>query len=249
LNKKRKIQIYPSKKELIIATTEKIIDTIEQSIQKHGLCNIALSGGNTPYDIYSLLAENSYRDSVDWSCVHLFWGDERMVSPDHPDSNYGMTRQTLLAHIAIPEDNVHRIRGEIAPEQASIEYTELLHDHFKKDSSHFDLILLGIGEDGHTASLFPGTDAVVENNQPVTAVFVPKFNTWRVTMTLPVLNAAREIIFLASGSSKSNIVQRILSIEQPTKDIPATLVNPENGMVHWMMDSDAAALINKNAKA
>jgi 6-phosphogluconolactonase len=109
--------------------------------------------------------------------------------------------------------------------------------------------LLGIGEDGHTASLFPGTDALVEYNQPVTAVFVPKFNTWRVTMTLPVLNAAREIVFLASGSSKSNIAQRILSVEQPTKDLPATLVNPENGMVHWMLDSDAAALINKNAKA
>jgi 6-phosphogluconolactonase len=168
-----------------------------------------------------------------------------MVSPDHPDSNYGMTRQTLLAHIAIPEDNVHRIRGEIAPEQASIEYAELLRGHFTEDLPHFDLILLGIGEDGHTASLFPGTDALVEYNHPVTAVFVPKFNTWRVTMTLPVLNAAREIVFLASGSSKSNIAQRILSVEQPTKDLPATLVNPENGMVHWMLDSDAAALINK----
>ena len=245
MNKKRKIHIYPGKKELIIATTEKIIDYIEQTTQKHGLCNIALSGGNTPYDVYSLLAENSYRDSVDWNCVHLFWGDERMVSPDHPDSNYGMTRQTLLEHIAIPEDNVHRIRGEIAPEQASIEYAELLRGHFTEDLPHFDLILLGIGEDGHTASLFPGTDALVEYNQPVTAVFVPKFNTWRVTMTLPVLNAAREIVFLASGSSKSNIAQRILSVEQPTKDLPATLVNPENGMVHWMLDSDAAALINK----
>jgi 6-phosphogluconolactonase len=159
-----------------------------------------------------------------------------------------MVQQALLAHITMPEDNVHRIRGEIAPEQASAEYTELLRSHFKEDLPHFDLILLGIGEDGHTASLFPGTDALVEYNQPVTAVFVPKFNTWRVTMTLPVLNAAGEIVFLASGSSKSNIAQRILSVEQPTKDLPATLVNPENGMVHWMLDSDAAALINKNTK-
>jgi len=249
LNSKRKINIYPNKKDLIIATTEKIISTIEQSIQKYGLCNIALSGGNTPHDIYSLLAKNSYRNRVDWNCVHLFWGDERMVPPDHPDSNFGMVQQALLAHITMPEDNVHRIRGEIAPEQASAEYTKLLRDHFREDLPHFDLILLGIGEDGHTASLFPGTDALVEYNQPVTAVFVPKFNTWRVTMTLPVLNAAGEIVFLASGSSKSNIAQRILSVEQPTKDLPATLVNPENGMVHWMLDSDAAALINKNAKA
>jgi 6-phosphogluconolactonase len=248
LYKKRKIHVYPDKKELIVATTEKIINSIEQTTQKYGLCNIALSGGNTPHDVYSLLAANTYRNRVDWNCVHLFWGDERTVPPDHTDSNFGMVQQTLLTHITIPEDNVHRIRGEIAPEQASAEYTELLNGHFKEDSLNFDLILLGIGEDGHTASLFPGTDALVKYNQPVIAVFVPKLNAWRVTMTLPVLNAAKEIVFLVSGSSKSNIVQRILSVEQPTKDLPATMVNPENGTLHWMLDSDAAALIDKNIK-
>jgi 6-phosphogluconolactonase len=181
---------------------------------------------------------------VDWNGLHLFWGDERMVPPEHQDSNFRMVQQTLLEHIKIPDRNVHRIRGEITPEKSAAEYAELLHNSFRKDSPHFDLILLGIGEDGHTASLFPDTDAIEECERHAVAVFVPRLNTWRVTLTLPVLNAAREVFFLVSGSSKSNIIQRIMNIKQPTKDLPATMVNPENGTLRWMLDSDAVALIN-----
>ncbi len=245
---KKRIHVYPNKEKLVIATTERVINLIGQAIQENGFCNIALAGGNTPREVYSMLAANSYRGRVDWNRIHLFWGDERMVPPEHRDSNFRMVQQTLLKHVNIPDGNVHRIRGEIEPEQASVEYTKLLHDHFREDSPRFDLILLGVGEDGHTASLFPDTDAIEECERHAVAVFVPRLNTWRVTLTVPVLNAAREVFFLVSGSPKSNIIKHIMSIKQPTKDLPATLVNPENGTLHWMLDSDAAALINKNLK-
>jgi len=171
-----------------------------------------------------------------------------MVPPEHEDSNFRMVKETLLDHVGIPDGNVHRIRGEIVPEQAAREYAEFLHNHFKSDSPRFDIILLGIGEDGHTASLFPGTDAVEECKLYTVAVFVPRLDTWRVTLTFPVLNAAREVLFLAAGRSKSDIVQRVISIKQPAKEFPASMVNPEDGTLHWMLDSEAMVLINKNAR-
>ncbi|MFQ5823126.1 MAG: 6-phosphogluconolactonase [bacterium] len=241
---KSNIQIFATKSELVSAVTEEIINTIEQNSQEKGICNIALAGGNTPREVYALLAVH-HKSRVDWNRVHLFWGDERTVPQDHPDSNFSMVQQALLAHIAIPERNVHRIRGEMAPREAAAEYTAFLSKHFQEMPPHFDLILLGVGEEGHTASLFPGTNALEELNQPVMAVFVPKLNTWRVTLTLPVLNAAREVVFLVAGSSKSNIVKRVMRVEQPTKALPASLVHPEKGTLHWMLDSEAAKLIQK----
>ena len=244
----KNIHAYPNKEKLVAATTERVVDSIGQAIQQAGLCNIALSGGSTPGGVFSLLASNPYRDRVDWSRLHLFWGDERMVPPEHQDSNFRMVQETLLDHIKIPDENVHRMRGEIAPEEAAAEYAELLHDHFKGSLPCFDLILLGLGEDGHTASLFPETDAVEEYEKHAVAVFVPKLSAWRVTLTLPVLNAARKVLFLVSGKSKSEIVQRIMSNKQPAKELPATMVNPQNGELHWMLDSEAMVLINKNAR-
>ena len=244
----KNIHVYSNKEKLVIATAEHMVNSIEQAIQQNGLCNVALSGGNTPGGVFSLLASNFYQDRVDWGRLHLFWGDERMVPPEHQDSNFRMVQETLLDHIKIPGENVHRIRGEIAPEEAAAEYAELLDAHFKEDLPCFDLILLGLGEDGHTASLFPETDAVGECEKHAVAVFVPRLSAWRVTLTLPVLNAAREILFLVSGKSKSEMIQRIMSIKQPAKELPATMVNPQNGELHWMLDSEAMVLINKNAR-
>lgn len=241
---KREICIYRDKEELIVATTEKIINTINQATQKKGICNVALAGGNTPRGVYSMLATDTYKDRVDWNCVHFFWGDERTVPPDHTDSNYGMVQKSLLSHITIAEENIHRTRGEIGPDQSAAEYLVLLRDHFKEEIPHFDLIILGLGEDGHTASLFPGTGALEVNDVPAIAVFVTKLNTWRITLTMSVLNNAGEIIFLVSGKSKSKVVKEIIDAVQPTKDLPATLVRPENGTINWMLDSEAAALID-----
>ena len=241
----KKIHLYPNKEQLVTATTEHVVNSIGQAIEERGLCNIALAGGNTPREVYSMLAEESYRGRVDWDKLHLFWGDERMVPPEHQDSNFRMVKETLLDHVRIPDVNVHRIRGEIAPEKSATDYAELLHKHFKEDLPRFDLILLGIGEDGHTASLFPGTDAVEECERYAVAVFVSRLGTWRVTLTFPVLNAAREVFFLVSGRSKADTVRRIISIKQPAKEFPASMVNPENGTLHWMLDSEAVVLINK----
>ncbi len=245
---KKNIHIYPNKKKLVAATAERMVDSVEKAIVENGLCNIALSGGNTPGGVFSLLASSPYRDRVDWNKLHVFWGDERMVPPEHNDSNFKMARETLLDHVAIPDDNVHRIRGEIAPEQAAENYAALLNNHFKTGLPRFDIILLGLGEDGHTASLFPGTDVVEERERYVVAVFVPKLDSWRVTLALPVLSAAREIYFLVSGRSKSDIIQRIMSMKEPSKEFPATMVDPDNGELHWMLDSEAMVLVNKNSR-
>ena len=248
ISMKKNIHAYSNKETLVTATAEHMVNSIGQAIEKNGLCNVALSGGNTPGGVFSMLATSPYRDRIDWSKLHIFWGDERMVPPGHQDSNFRMVQETLLDHIEMPDENVHRMRGEIAPEEAAAEYAELLDVHFKADLPCFDLILLGLGEDGHTASLFPETDAVEECEKHVVAVYVPRLSVWRVTLTLPVLNAAREILFLVSGKSKSEIVQRIMSIKQPAKELPATMVNPQNGELHWMLDSEAMVLINKNAR-
>ncbi len=244
----KKIHAYPNKEKLVAATAEFVADSVEQAIQQNGLCNLALSGGNTPGGVFTLLASGSCRDRVDWSKLHLFWGDERMVPPEHDDSNFRLVQDTLLDHVKIPAENVHRMRGEIAPEEAAAEYAGLMHGHFKESPPCFDLMLLGLGEDGHTASLFPGTDAVEECEKHTIAVFVPKLDAWRVTLTLPVLNASRKVLFLVSGKSKSEMVQRIISNKQPAKEIPATMVSPQNGELHWMLDSDAMVLINKSAR-
>ncbi|GAX62421.1 6-phosphogluconolactonase/glucosamine-6-phosphate isomerase/deaminase [Candidatus Scalindua japonica] len=245
---KKKIHAYPNKQKLLTATAEHMVGSIVQTIRNNGVCNVVLSGGSTPGGVFSLLASDSNRDQVDWGRIHIFWGDERMVPPEHNDSNFRMARETLLDHIKISDKNVHRIRGEIAPELAAAEYVELLNDHFKGSLPCFDLVLLGLGEDGHTASLFPETDAVEESEKNVVAVFVPKLDTWRVTLTLAVINAAREVLFLVSGKSKSEIIQRIISTKQPVKELPATMVNPQNGELHWMLDSDAMVLINKSGR-
>jgi 6-phosphogluconolactonase len=239
----RKIEIYPTKLELVKAVAEKIAVVINQTVHERGRCAIALSGGSTPRDVYVLLAAESYQKRINWENVYLFWGDERTVPPDHSDSNFNMVREALLRHIAIPETNVYRMRGEITPETAASEYAQLLKEFFGGKWPRFDLILLGVGEDGHTASLFPGTSALHETKKVVSAVFVPKFSTWRITLTLPLFNAARTVMFIMSGGSKSEIARRVVNAQQPDKELPATLIRPENGDLYWMLDADAARAI------
>lgn len=240
----RKIHIYPTKSEFVTEVTKKIVESIKQAIDEKGISHIALAGGKTPREIYAHLAKKPYNSWINWPHVHIFWGDERTVPPNHPDSNFDMVKKALLAQISIPEENIHRIRGEIVPDEAAIEYTALLHQIIKGKPPRFDLILLGVGEDGHTASLFPNSKALDEFSQLVKAEFISKLNTWRVTLTLSVINAAKEIIFLVSGRDKADIVKRVIEAERPTKNLPATMVNPENGTLHWMLDAEAASLLN-----
>jgi 6-phosphogluconolactonase len=214
----------------------------EAAVQERGRLSVALSGGNTPRAVYSLLA--SEHQQLPWDRIHIFFGDERHVPPDHPDSNFRMASESLLSKVPIPETNVHRIRAELDGEAAAAEYDQQLVNFFhlgNHDWPRFDLIFLGIGEDGHTASLFPGSQALTETSRRVAANWVEKFQTFRITLTFPVLNHAAEAVFLVSGSGKAQILSQVLSAG--TRKYPAQNVQPENGRLLWLVDQDAASLL------
>ncbi len=237
---KPRLQIYPNKSALVQATAEMIAVTSMDAIHARGVCAIALSGGTTPKEVYEVLAHESFRERIDWPRVHWFWGDERMVPPEHSESNYRMTQAALLSRAPVPKNNVHRIKGELAPQQAAQDYREALQAFFNGHKQIFDLILLGLGEDGHTASLFPETTALQEMAHAVTEVFVPKLDKWRVTLTLPILNQARKVVFLVAGKTKAEIVAGVLGLQQPAFKWPASLVQPQSGELYWLVDSEAA---------
>jgi 6-phosphogluconolactonase len=203
--------------------------------------SVALSGGSTPGALYRLLAEEPYRGQVPWAEVHLFWGDERCVPPDDPGSSYRLAEETLIARVPIPPDNVHRMHGELEPEEAARAYGRELGDFFCGSWPRFDLILLGLGEDGHTASLFPGSPALHETARLAVAVEAHYQDrpAQRMSLTLPVLNAARQILFLVAGSAKAGIVQAVL--EDPSRHLPAQQVQPLAGRLTWLLDTAAAS--------
>lgn len=245
---KPRLLIYPNKTELVNAAAEMIVSTIAEAIHARGVCALALSGGSTPREVYEKLAQEDFRDRIDWHRVHWFWGDERMVAPEQEESNYRMTHEALLAHVPVPANNVHRIQGELAPQQAAAEYRAALASFFQQKEKRFDLILLGLGEDGHTASLFPETTALHEATHDVTEVFVPKFGKWRVTLTLPIINRARKVAFLVAGKSKAEITAGVLGLQQPNLKWPASLIQPDAGELHWLLDAEAAMRLEAESK-
>jgi 6-phosphogluconolactonase len=208
-----------------------------------GRFSVALAGGSTPRALYARLAGPDVR--VDWSHVHVFWSDERCVPPGDPDSNYRMAHEALLAHVPLPAGNLHRIRGELDPPQAADEYERELRAFFGDDAPQFDLVLLGLGDDGHTASLFPGSPALHETRRWVVAVehdgppppLVP-----RVTFTPPVLNAARSVIFLVAGRAKAARLAEVLHGPHQPDVLPAQIVRP-SGLLVWMVDEAAAGAL------
>ena len=212
-----------------------------QAIAKSGRFTVALSGGSTPKALYSLLA-SQYRGRVDWRQVHLFWGDERCVPPDDPESNYRMVREAVLSKIEIPPKNIHRMAGEKDPSAGAAEYEQELRDFFQtKDAApRFDLVLLGLGEDGHTASLFPGTPTPDETHKLVATVYVERLNAHRLTIILPVINAGAHVSFLVAGEGKSVIVKALLGRDSNPAQYPAGQVRPANGRLTWLITQDAA---------
>ena len=240
---KPRIEIYSSKAKLVTAAADMVVAAIAAAVAENGRCAIALSGGSTPREVYRTLATEPWISRVNWQAVHFFWGDERCVPPVHVDSNYRMAYESLLANVPVPPANIHRMAGEIAPEQAAEQYAEQVRAFFGKNAVRFDLVLLGIGEDGHTASLFPGTEVVAETAKIVAAVYAPKLDKWRVTLTLPVINAARQVTFLVAGKTKSRIAAEVLVLDKPEPKWPASMVQPREGELHWLLDAEAAELI------
>lgn len=235
------LEVLSDAERLAHRTVDRVISSASAAIADRGCFTVALAGGSTPEPAYALLAERDRAQKIDWARVEVFWGDERSVPPDHPDSNYRMARHALLDLVPIPEKNVHRIRGEQPPEEAAAAYRLELQEHLGVDG-RFDLILLGMGPDGHTASLFPGTGALQEQEQSVVAVYVERLDTWRITLTLPVINAARHVIFLVSGEEKARALARIHAGEP----LPAAMVEPVDGKLTWLVDRDAAARLPSN---
>jgi len=221
-----------------------------QSIPANGRFSVALSGGSTPIALYRLLAEPPFSRTIDWPHVHLFWGDERFVPADHPESNYRLARETLITRVPIPAENVHPMPTEgNDPEAAAARYQETLRRSFvlsEGEAPRFDLVLLGLGADGHTASLFPGSPALNDDQRLVAAAYVSKLDTWRLTLTPSVLNRARHVLFLVCGSDKALTLRQALQGPYDPQRLPAQLVRPPEGAVTWLVDEAAASLLQES---
>jgi 6-phosphogluconolactonase len=218
---------------------EFIIHAAEDAVSQRGRFSIALSGGHTPKPVYQALAEPENSSRIDWNRTAVFWGDERCVPPDDEQSNYRMAKQTLLDHVPIPADNTFRMEGELPPTEAASRYRQRLETYFSGHIPALDLAILGLGPDGHTASLFPGSEGLSEEEQPVIANYAPSQQAWRITLTYPVLLAARQVMLLVVGEEKAGVLAEIL--QQPEEaSYPAARIVREHPAVTWMLDSEAA---------
>jgi 6-phosphogluconolactonase len=244
------IRILTDTEEIIQAAAVEFVHQTIETVQAKGLFTVALSGGSTPKGLYSLLASDGkpgFRLQVPWNKIHFFWGDERHVPPDHPDSNYRMAYEAMLSKVTVPPENVHRIKSENPDAgKAAEDYERELHEFFRLEAGHlprFDMVLLGMGADGHTASLFPGTKVIHEKKRLVIAPWVEKLNTYRITLTPPVLNNAARVIFLISGEEKAETLRTVLQGSYQPERFPAQIIRPANGKLLWLIDQSAARLI------
>lgn len=223
---------------------EEFIRLAQETTESNAQFNVALSGGSNPKALYILLASDEFRQKISWAKVHLFWGDERCVPPDHADSNYHMVRESLLARVPIPEQNIHRMLGEDKdPAVAASHYEATLKKAFGLAPSQFpcfSLVLLGMGEDGHTASWFPHTMALLETKRLVVANYVEKLGTHRLTVTVPVINHAAQVIFLISGESKAAVLREVLEGEEDLQRLPSQSIRPLSGKLLYIVDKAAA---------
>ncbi len=237
-----RVLVYENQEELAEAAARDFARRAEEAIATSGRFAVALAGGSTPQATYERLASD-YADRLDWGRVHVFFGDERTVPPDHEDSNYRMARETLLSRLAV--GGVHRMHGELPPAEAAVSYEEELREFFEEpdEPPSFDLILLGIGEDGHTASLFPETSALDVTDRWVVANPVLKLETTRLTLTIPVINAAKAVTFLVAGEGKAEALREILEGDADPRAYPAKFVRPQSGDLAWMGDRAAVWLL------
>jgi len=245
------IQIAANAEELTWAAAEQFARLAAAAVREKGLFTVALAGGSTPKNFYALLADSNqpFRARLPWHSIHFFWGDERHVPPDHPDSNYGMAREAMLVRAPVPLENVHRIKSENADAvKAADEYEQTLREFFKLKQGQlprFDLILLGLGPDGHTASIFPGAKVINEESRLVVAPWVKKFDSYRISLTPPVLNNSSFLIFLVSGADKAGALREVLEGEYHPERFPAQLINPPNGKLLWLVDQTAARFLSE----
>ena len=240
---KPEIKVLPDPSAVAAQGAERFVRAANEAIDLSDRFTVALSGGSTPKAMHALLAAEPLRSLVDWTKVQLFFGDERCVPPDHPDSNYRMARETLLSKVPIPGDNVYRMRGEIEPNDAAREYGQMLKEKFADGG--LDLVLLGMGEDGHTLSLFPGTAAVNETHHRCVANYAEHSTTgksWRITLTAPLVNRSQEVVFLVTGANKLSALSQVLEGPRDPQRLPAQLIEPASERLTWLIDAAAAGM-------
>lgn len=244
-------RVLPDGEKLARAMAEQMLQAAQEAVASRGVARIAISGGNTPKRTFEMLVDPAATEfSVfPWDRTDLFWVDERCVPPDDKESNYRMTRLALLDKAPLAADHIFRIEGELDPELAAARYESAIRNRFRLEGAElptFDLVALGMGPDGHTASLFPDSLGLAEKEHWVIANWVEKFKTDRITFTFPVLNAAACVVFLASGPDKAAIVRQVL--ENPSANLPSQLIRPVNGKLLWLLDSAAASALSPSSK-
>jgi len=244
------VRVVPDAAALAPALADLVATKASAAIASRGRFTLALAGGTTPKAAYGLLADGPFAGRIDWSRVLLFWGDERCVPPDDPLSNYRMVKEALIERVPIPPTNVHRIRGEVDPRDAAADYEALLRGLLGVDptadtpAQGLDLVLLGLGEDGHTASLFPNQRAARASRRWVVAEYVPAVTMWRVTLAPAVLNSAADVAFTVAGTVKARVLQQVVEGPYQPDRLPAQLVRPSRGSLTWLVDQAAAAQLS-----
>ena len=243
----RDIHVYPTAQALLEAAARHVLEHARQAIAARDSFTIALAGGSTPKGLYAMLAVPPFRNQLDWTRIRFFWGDERHVPPDHADSNYRMAHEALLGHLPASAAQVHRVPSELPDAQsAADQYEAALREQFgvcQPDVPRFDLILLGMGPDGHTASLFPGTRVVHATSRLVAAPWVEKLQASRITFTPVLLNHARQVTFLISGRAKAATLHAVLEGPSQPDALPAQVIGPRDGTLTWFVDQEAASAL------
>jgi 6-phosphogluconolactonase len=231
--------------ELAREAARRFAELAESFTNDAGRFTVALSGGSTPKAMFQILAENPFADSLPWPSIYFFWGDERCVPPDHAESNYRMANETLLSKAPVPRENIFRIPAEVEDhERAAAIYSETLQTFFAEEQPGFDLVFLGMGADGHTASLFPGTTALCAGGGGAAAAnYVDKLQSWRITLTADAINKARNVIFLVAGADKAPALKEVIKGPRNPKQYPSQLIKPSHGALLWMVDEAAAKLL------
>jgi len=240
--------VYDTPERVAQAAAEVFAKYAVDAVNERGVARIAISGGSTPKRMFALLAAEPFLSQVPWSKLFLYWVDERCVGPDDAESNYRMTRESLLSKVPLPAENIFRMEGELPPEEAASRYEAVLRNSFKLEGAQapaFDLVLLGMGDDGHTASLFPHTAAIDELGRLVVANHVPQKDTWRITLTWPVINHGRRVVFLIEGAAKAERLHEVLLGGYDPERLPSQLIRPQSGKLGLLLDADAARRLPK----
>ncbi|MDX6692727.1 MAG: 6-phosphogluconolactonase [Blastocatellia bacterium] len=241
-----KVMVFADAEEVARAAAECFVESSREAIRAAGRFSVALSGGSTPQRAYQLLASDPFKKRVDWTKTHIFFGDERCVPPSDADSNYRMADEALLARVPLPPQNIHRITGEGDAVAGARLYEDELQTFFAgSEWPRFDLVLLGMGDDGHTASLFPGTAALTEQRAWVAANWADKLNAYRITLTAPSINQAARVVFLVTGAGKAARLAEVIKGPREPARLPAQLIQPASGALEWFLDRAAASQLSQ----